>query len=200
MCKFRVSSAVLPLSTSAFALSLFLVSGLLLACVCRHQLKNPHCHGFYRFFAFVGILWLFVHALPWWHYQLISARQVASLILLCISLALLVSSLQQLRRQGDANQQRRQQALENFRFENTQTLVTSGIYRHIRHPMYSSLLFLNAGLLLKRPAVDSLIIAGGVIVMLYLTAHREERDNRNFFGADYHAYIKRSKMFIPAIW
>lgn len=192
---------MLPLSLSAISLGAFLLITSALGWVCRQQLRNPRCHGFYRFFAFVGIAWLLVHALAWWHYQLISLRQIVSLLLLCVSLGLLCGSLRQLLHRGSAGSEQRGAAQrENFAFENTERLVTSGIYRYIRHPMYSSLLFLALGILLKRPALDSLIVCALVAAMLYVTARIEERENCEFFGADYQRYQQRSKMFIPALW
>lgn len=187
---------------SYFSLSTFFIASLLLTYFCRRQLKNIQCHGFYRFFVFVGIVWLLLHALPWWHYQLVSLRQIIALLLLGISLGLLVASVWLLRSKGMVNADAAidRTTPENFHFENTQCLVTHGIYRYIRHPMYSSLLFLALGLLCKRPAVDSAIITLLVVVMLYLTARKEERENAEFFGVAYDMYLARSKMFIPGVW
>lgn len=193
---------MLPLTVSYFSLGAFLIISSLLAYFCRLQLKNMQCHGFYRFFAFTGIVWLLLHALPWWHYQLVSLRQIIALLLLSISLGLLIASVWLLRSKGMANSDTAADRAmpENFHFENTQCLVTHGVYRYIRHPMYSSLLFLALGLLCKRPALDSVIITLLIVVMLYITARKEERENAEFFGGVYDIYLTRSKMFIPAVW
>lgn len=176
---------------------LFLLLSCVLAWVCRRQLINPRCHGFYRFFAFEGILWLWLSALPLWHHQLISVAQSVSLLLMVAALALVISGVLGLRRYGGVSE--RQDAEENFRFENTSTLVTQGIFAHIRHPMYSALLLLNWGLVFKRPELDAIAIALGVSVALYLTARTEERENHAFFGPCYGDYVKRSGMFLPYI-
>lgn len=177
---------------------LFIVLSFALAWLCRRQLLNPRCHGFYRFFAFEGILWLLLNALPLWHHNLLSVVQALSLLLMLLSLALLIGSVYQLRYQGGFVA--RQQARENFSFENTNTLVTRGIYAYIRHPMYGSLLTLNWGILLKRPELDAIVIALLVSVALYLAARSEERENCDFFGPAYRDYMKRSKMLLPLVW
>lgn len=191
---------MLPLTISVVLLSVFFIATLLLAYFCRYQLKNTECHGFYRFFAFVGIIWLLLQALPWWHYQLISLRQCIALLFFAISLGLLIASVKQLHTRGHANKGERRDARENFQFENTQVLVTSGVYQYIRHPMYSSLLFLSLGLLCKRPAIDSLLVALFIAAMLYLTVRKEEQENKLFFGEQYDVYVSRSKLLIPSIW
>ena len=38
-----------------------------------------------------------------------------------------------------------------FKFEKTTELVTSGIFKYIRHPLYSSLIFLTWGIYFKHP-------------------------------------------------
>lgn len=190
-----------PLQTVSMQLlivPLFIVASCVLAWLCRRQLINPRCHGFYRFFAFEGILWLLLNALPVWHHNLLSILQLCSLILMCLALGLLIIGTYQLRHYGGSGS--RQQACENFSFENTSTLVTQGIYAYIRHPMYSSLLALNWGICLKRPELGAIAVALLVSLALYLTARNEERENCDFFGTSYRDYLKRSKMFVPLLW
>lgn len=181
----------------ALIVPLFILLSGALAWVCRRQLVNPRCHGFYRFFAFEGILWLLLNALPRWHHNLISVPQVLSLLLMVSALALVIGGVHGLRRHGGASA--RQDAEENFSFENTSNLVTQGIFAHVRHPMYSALLLLNWGLVFKRAELDAIVIALLVSVALYLTARTEERENLAFFGACYRDYVKRSSMFLPFI-
>ncbi len=38
-----------------------------------------------------------------------------------------------------------------FKFEKTTELVTTGIFKYIRHPLYSSLIFLTWGIYFKHP-------------------------------------------------
>lgn len=185
------------MNLQAAIVPLFVLLSVALGWVCRRQLVNPRCHGFYRFFAFVGILWLLLNALPLWHHNLFSVLQIASLLLMLSALALVGGGVYGLRRHGGASA--RQQADENFSFENTSTLVTQGIFAYIRHPMYTSLLLLNWGLVMKRPELDAIVIALLVWLALYLTARTEERENHAFFGDCYRDYLKRSGMFLPLL-
>ena len=84
--------------------------------------------------------------------------------------------------------------------EKTTQLVTGGIYRYIRHPMYSSLLFLGVGIFLKSPSLwgGGLLALG--LVFLHLTALVEEQENIRYFGNGYIGYMARTKRFIPYIW
>lgn len=185
-------------SLQALIWPLFLLLAALLAWLCRRQLLNPRCHGFYRFYAFTGILWLLLNALPLWHHQVLSLRQAVSFCLMIAALAMLISGFLALRRFGGADARR--QADENFSFENTAHLVSRGIFAYVRHPMYSALLLLNWGLLLKRLDADAIAVALLVTLALYLTARTEERENADYFGPAYPDYVRRSKCFLPLIW
>ena len=180
------------------ATTVFGGGSLLLAWLCRKQLRNPACHGFYRFFAFVGVFWLLLQALPVWHAQLVSLRQLLSLLLMCAALGLLISGLSHLRRAR--GQGREQQTAENFAFENTEHLITTGIYGYIRHPMYSALLLFDWGLWLKQPDPSSALVALLVTLALYLTARAEEQENCQVFGEHYQTYRSQSKLFLPRLW
>jgi protein-S-isoprenylcysteine O-methyltransferase Ste14 len=86
---------------------------------------------------------------------------------------------------------------ENFPFENTTNLVTQGIYRHIRHPMYSSLLYFSLGVLLKHITALGILLYLLVLIFLLATAKVEEQENLKIFGQEYEEYRKRTRMFIP---
>jgi protein-S-isoprenylcysteine O-methyltransferase Ste14 len=77
-------------------------------------------------------------------------------------------------------------------------LVTHGIYRHIRHPMYSAflLLMLAAVAADARPWRIALWIA--LAAVLAAKAQREERYLRQAFPA-YAEYQRRTKRFVPFI-
>jgi protein-S-isoprenylcysteine O-methyltransferase Ste14 len=80
-------------------------------------------------------------------------------------------------------------------------LVTQGIYRHIRHPMYLALLVYSMGQALVVPNW----IAGPSygVAMVLLFAFRlapEERMMREEFGNDYDEYMRRTKRLVPGVW
>jgi protein-S-isoprenylcysteine O-methyltransferase Ste14 len=87
-----------------------------------------------------------------------------------------------------------------FRFEKTTDLVTSGIFRYIRHPMYSSLLFLTWAIWLKHPLWYTLPAALAGSWLLWLTARRDEKECLAFFGGKYGEYMKGTKRFIPFLF
>jgi len=87
-----------------------------------------------------------------------------------------------------------------FEWENTGNLVMAGIYRYIRHPMYSSLLFLAWGALLKSVSLGTLVLAGGAMLALTATAKVEEAENVARFGQEYRDYMKQTRRFIPFVW
>lgn len=94
----------------------------------------------------------------------------------------------------------RGEAPENFTFENTTTLVTSGIYHYIRHPMYSSLLLLAWGAFFKHLSLLGLLITILTTILTVILGHIEEKENLVFFGPDYIEYKKTSKMFLPFLF
>jgi protein-S-isoprenylcysteine O-methyltransferase Ste14 len=158
-------------------------------------LKNPGTHGFYRFFVFEGLLVLVLLNHPFWFSSPFSPVHILSWLLLLISIFLIVQSLLMLKKQGGYAE--REDMPENLSFENTVNVVEVGIYRYIRHPMYSSLLFLGWGAFLKQvtPVTFGLVLF--ITVFLVVAARVEERENVRFFGAPYEAYMKRSRMFVP---
>ena len=80
-------------------------------------------------------------------------------------------------------------------------LVTRGVYRRVRHPMYLALLLYSSGLLLVIPnwiAGPSYGVAMILVVAFRLGA--EERMMLDHFGQEYEAYMARTKRLIPGIW
>ncbi len=94
----------------------------------------------------------------------------------------------------------REDSAETLAFEDTAVLVTEGIYKYIRHPLYSSLLLLAWGAYLKHVSLYATIAVLFATAALIATARTEERENISFFGSSYEEYIKRSKMFIPYLF
>ena len=161
-------------------------------------LHHPRSHGFYRFFAFEGVLLLVVLNLPYWFGAPFSPLHLLSWQVLGLSLLFLFWGVVLLRCLGGVRQKGRPAA--NLPFENTGLLVTTGIYRFIRHPMYSSLLLLAWGAFLKHISLFSVVVVGATSLLLYATARAEERENLAFFGGVYREYMKRTRMFLPFLF
>ena len=80
-------------------------------------------------------------------------------------------------------------------------LVTEGVYRRIRHPMYLSLLIFSVGQALALP--NYLAGPGSLIAVVLCVAFRlgpEERMLLDEFGDEYGEYRIRSNRLIPGIW
>jgi len=80
-------------------------------------------------------------------------------------------------------------------------LVTSGVYRVIRHPMYTAI-FLTA---LAQALLLSNWLAGpacflAFLVMFALRIGREETMMLNKFGEAYSDYMNRTQRLIPHVW
>ncbi len=166
-----------------------------IAWISRSSLRNFRSHGFYRFFAWEAILALLLLNLRVWFDDPWSLHQIVSWILLCISLFLVIHAVWLLRGLGKPDRGRSDPALLGI--EKTTELVTTGAFSYIRHPLYSSLLFLAWGTFLKDPTWLGITLAGLATFMLTVTAKIEEAENMRFFGAAYQVYMKQTKMFIP---
>lgn len=80
-------------------------------------------------------------------------------------------------------------------------LVTHGVYRALRHPMYSALLIYSAGQALVVPnwlAGPSYAIA--MLLLIALRMRPEERMMREKFGVAYENYVAATKRLIPGVW
>jgi protein-S-isoprenylcysteine O-methyltransferase Ste14 len=162
------------------------------------SLRKPRSHGFYRFFAWEAILALVLLNLPVWFLRPFAWHQLISWALLIISLFLVITGLNLLRTTGNPQPERQDPTLLGL--EKTTKLVTTGLYRHIRHPMYSSLLFLAGGVFFKQLSWLGLALAAAATYCLVRTARLEEIENIQYFGAAYQDYKQRTRMFIPGIF
>lgn len=174
---------------------LFIIGTLFFLYVSRRSLKNPKSHGFYRFFVFETILLLVLLNHPHWFSNPFSPLQLLSWVLLLTSICFVIQSLLMLKQQGGHG--KRDEMLENLSFENTVNVVEDGLFRYIRHPMYSSLLFLGWGAFLKQLTPLTFFLVLVMSGFLIAAARVEERENISFFGSAYAEYMKRTKMFVP---
>lgn len=79
-------------------------------------------------------------------------------------------------------------------------LVTNGIYRYIRHPLYTfgSFMFISFGMM-----ADSWFIAALGILTFILMAIRTPKEEANLiekFGDEYREYMKRTGRFLPKLF
>ena len=153
------------------------------------SLKAKRYHGIYRFFSFESIFILVLLNYPAWFRDPLSLIQIISWILLLSSIFCAFSGFYFLYKRGKPKGQ----------IENTTNLVTSGLYKYIRHPLYLSLMLLGFGVLLKNIRFTQIILALINIVSLVFTAKVEEKEMTKKFGSEYLDYMKKTKMFFPYI-
>ena len=80
-------------------------------------------------------------------------------------------------------------------------LVTEGVYRRVRHPMYAALFLYSIGQALAVPnwvAGPSYLVTFGLLFLLRL--RHEERMMRDTFGAAYDDYAARTRRLVPGVW
>ncbi|MBI5304312.1 MAG: isoprenylcysteine carboxylmethyltransferase family protein [Chloroflexi bacterium] len=179
-------------------LFVFLIASAIIAYISRASLRQPRSHGFYRFFAWEFILGLVLLNIECWFCEPLAWHQLISWLLLCASVIPLVLGVQLLRSAGKPNAARDDTPM--LAFEKTTQLVTVGVYKYIRHPLYSSLLWLNWGAFFKAPSALGAFLALAATMCLTATAKAEETENMRYFGAAYQTYIQRTKMFIPLLF
>lgn len=79
-------------------------------------------------------------------------------------------------------------------------LLTSGIYRYFRHPIYTGIVWISLGLPLTTQNLDGLLTFPGVLLANIAQATAEERwDVGARFQAEYEEYRKRTRMLGP-VW
>ncbi|NHJ84423.1 MAG: isoprenylcysteine carboxylmethyltransferase family protein [Asgard group archaeon] len=86
-----------------------------------------------------------------------------------------------------------------LRLRDNHTLVTSGPYRFIRHPMYSAfILFHTSFFLITQNWFFGIVWIGGLIIILLLRVNKEEEMLIEVFGDKYSDYKKRTgSLFFP---
>ena len=78
------------------------------------------------------------------------------------------------------------------------TLITEGLYGYIRHPMYTSVILMQLGVVLFHPVWYQWFLWCALIVVLWLKASREEKLWMSY-DACYRDYRRNTKYFIPYI-
>ncbi len=140
---------------------------------------------------FVPLIWVASPAFSFAEYPLRTGPLVAGVMCLVIGLWLFYRSHADLGTNWSITLEVREE----------HRLITDGVYRGIRHPMYSALLLYSVGQALVIPnwvAGLSNVVAFAVLFALRVGA--EERMMAEQFGDDYAAYSARTKRLVPGVW
>ena len=140
---------------------------------------------------FVPLIWVVSPAFSFAEYPLRPELLIAGVACLVVSLWFFHRSHVDLGRYWSITLEVR----ENHR------LVTHGVYRRVRHPMYSALFLYAIGQAFALPnwvAGPSYLVSFGILFALRLRA--EERMMLETFGDEYTAYMAATKRLIPGVW
>jgi len=125
----------------------------------------------------------------YWFIAPFSVAQIISLLMLVCSIIMAIQGFYLLHAVGRPKQG----------IEDTTILVKTGIYKYIRHPLYSSLIILAWGSFLK----DISLLPAGLAMLATIfsaaTAVVEEKENLQRFEEEYATYMKSTKRFFPFI-
>jgi len=154
------------------------------------SIKHGRYHGIPRLIVFESIFILFLLNWRYWFENPFSLLHILSWIFLILSTYSGIAGFLLLAKNGKPESQ----------FENTTRLVTSGIYRYIRHPLYLSLFTLGAGIMLKDPGLIQCILGSVILASVYFTARIEEKEMLSRFNGEYRIYMEKTRMFFPYIF
>jgi len=140
---------------------------------------------------FVPVIWVVSPAFSFAEYPLRSGPLVGGATCLVIGLWLFYRSHADLGTNWSVTLEVREQ----------HQLITQGVYRRIRHPMYLALVLYSVGQALVIPnwvAGPANLIAFAILLALRVRA--EERMMLEKFGDEYAAYSARTARLIPGVW
>ncbi len=178
-------------------LAAFVALSALLVWFSRKPLRHCGSHGFYRFFAWEAILALIILNRRPWGEDPFSPHQLVAWPLLLASIALVIAALSRLQHARSTQVERDDSDL--YEFEKTTQLVSNGIFRYLRHPMYTSLMALAWGAFFQAPSWVGGLLAGIAVLFLTLTALADEKECLAYFGDTYADYMRKTRRFIPFV-
>ncbi|HDZ17213.1 hypothetical protein LCGC14_1681820 [marine sediment metagenome] len=76
-------------------------------------------------------------------------------------------------------------------------LVTTGIYRYIRHPQYSGFIIITLGLLIHWATIPLIIMLPILVLLYYKLSKKEEKLLEEEFGDKYLEYKREVPRFFP---
>lgn len=78
-------------------------------------------------------------------------------------------------------------------------LVTSRVYKYVRHPQYTGIFLALTGQLIHWPTLPTLVLFPFIVWLYYRLARREEKDMIEQFGESYRDYRRNTPMFFPQL-
>jgi|GEM_PF-296161 len=84
-----------------------------------------------------------------------------------------------------------------MKIHKSRCLVTSGIYRYIRHPQYTGIFLIITGWMFRWLNPTILVMYPILLILYYRLARREERQVLKEYGDEYLKYKESTPMFFP---
>jgi protein-S-isoprenylcysteine O-methyltransferase Ste14 len=78
-----------------------------------------------------------------------------------------------------------------------ETLITDGMFRYVRHPIYALSMLLVICSMIVVPTAPMLVIGAVHLVLLQIKARNEERHLTEVHGDAYREYLARTARFVP---
>jgi protein-S-isoprenylcysteine O-methyltransferase Ste14 len=88
----------------------------------------------------------------------------------------------------------------NVELKKDHKLITTGVYKYVRHPIYTGVSFMVIGTFILYHSILSVLLIIIVIGFLSYKLKKEEILLLKHFPKEYPAYIKRTKAIIPFIY
>ena len=85
-------------------------------------------------------------------------------------------------------------------YKEDQTLVTTGPYKYVRHPIYTSMILMFIGTILYYGSLFVSIFFIILAITFILRTREEEEIMLKLFGEKYAEYMKRTKRLLPLIY
>lgn len=151
-------------------------------------------------FAMALGAWLFItlcfesfsqfSGLEYWTVAPTTATNVLGFVFLGVSGLIFLVTVQTMRRLGKPEKG----------WEETTTLVETGIFSVVRHPIYFSSLLAVLGVFLLKIFLVSVVVTPAAGVLFFLSARWEDTYNERKFGPAYAEYRKRTRLFVPFLY
>jgi len=173
----------------ALKIVIFIVASCFMIWGTKSSLKSLRRHGIYRLLAWETILALILLNVNYWFLNPFGFLQIIAWLLLIGSLLVGIPGIVHLQRAGKPDKGREDDSLIGI--EKTTQLVTTGIYRFVRHPMYSSLLLLAWGTFFKQQSIPATILVVIATICLINRHHLPDIDGKDGRSRKY-AVLRRS--------
>lgn len=130
-----------------------------------------------------------LHVFPF-HYSI--QVQVNGLILVVLGLSIGIAG----RKELDTNWVN----AHEYQIKKNQELITSGVYKYIRHPIYAGITLRAVGAQIVANSLLFIPLAVIGLIVNYIQAKKEEKLLLYHFGKKYVEYMKKTKMFLPYVF